>query len=197
MRASAIEDLYVRRIDFEQRRAEQEKLGKELEPVFREFLAYAGQDLFREVRSGTRTEDHELIDLVVTLKNGKQIAIQLSFARDSDIRQAKLASIARMPIVEKLYDERGRPLYVDPMPRALLSGGNPEKWKMALEHYNSGDKPHTYFQKPEAETSFLLDQFALNFKYLATRHPDRRNFFSEYASYFEQKMGGGTMRASS
>ena len=74
-RASAVEERYARTVDFESRTAEQERFGKNVEPAFGKFLAYAAEDVIQDVRRGTETEDHEMIDYVVTLKNGKHIAL--------------------------------------------------------------------------------------------------------------------------
>lgn len=185
-RASTIEDRRIESIDLERRRAEQEELGKKFEPVAEKFFAYAGQGLFREVRRGTETEDHEMIDFVITLKNGKQVAVQFTVARDVDIRLEKIRRVTERPIVGRLFDKSGRSVPAEPMPRVVVFGGDPKIWEEALEHFSRGDGPHTFFPKPKAQTRFLLDQFLKNLKHLADQHPSQRAFFSEYISYFNE-----------
>ena len=194
-RAGAIEDRYTRQIDFEKRRAAQEQLGKEHEPAFGAFLAHAGKGVFREVRQGTETEDHEMIDFVVTLNNGKRIAIQYSIAQDPEIQRTKLKMVEHRPVVGKLFDEQGRAVVVEQMPRVLISGGRPEEWRTALEHYQRGDAPQTYFSDSEARSNFILEQFIRNFEYLAHKHPRLRNFFLEYISYMEPGIGTANQAA--
>ncbi len=184
------EAFLVRRIDTEARKEEQEQFGKEAEPVFVMFLEYIGRvkGVIASVRKGTEAEDHDMIDMVITLQNKMQIAVQLSFARDRDIQRQKLERMIERPIVGNLYDERGRRTPIEPIPRMLLSGSSPEVWKRIVECHKKGSPPEACLENPEAEAIFILEQFKRNLEFLSTRRPEHRQLFNNYISFLSDRM---------
>jgi len=183
----SIENRYIANADFEHRRAEQEALGRELEAPFIEFLRFEGlrRGIIADVRHGTQTEDSQMIDALITLSNGKQIAAQLTFAHDADIRTEKLHRIERLPVASRLFDERGTPTRLEePIPRVLISGGDTGAWKEALARHRAGQGPETFFKDPDERFDAILRQIPANFQYLSLRRPDYANVFGEYLKYF-------------
>ena len=182
------ENRYQQRMDVDIRREEAERRGKEIEPVCEKFLATVGKHVFEHVRRATEQEDHDKIDFVVTLKNGKLITLQLTCAESKEIQLEKIAEMMYQPAVGMLYPKEAPPQRLEEPAIRVVIFARPQKWDKALENFKNGKDPEAYFPNAHEELDFILDQIYLSLQHLFDAKPDLRSVILPQLSYFKSAL---------